>query len=300
MRLQQLRLIIAIAESGSLRAVAEQMNVTQPALTKTLRLLEEEFGAALAVRSAKGVRLTAAGELLAARSAIVLREIDRAREEVAWQTSGSRTRVAIGVSPAAAISLLAGALGRLRQRWPTVRVRVVDAIHPRSLTMVRAGELDLAVGPLPSKGAGRDLQTRPLFEARNALVVRRGHPQSQVRHLAELAGVAWVLTGPVNGPGDPAHLEFAPGVRHQPPIAMECESFATLLEVLPHLDAVAIVPMAFFKRHGPRSGLVRLRITDPMQRITLHAAWRGDAPLTSPAASLLDCLEQESSTPSAG
>ena len=184
MRLQQLRLILAIAESGSLRAVAEQMNVTQPALTKTLRLLEEEFGAALAVRSAKGVRLTAAGELLAARSAIVLREIDRAREEVAWQTSGLRTRVAIGVSPAAAISLLAGALGRLRQRWPTVRVRVVDAIYPRSLTMVRAGELDLAVGPLPSNGAGRDLQTRPLFEARNALVVRRGHPQSQVRHLA--------------------------------------------------------------------------------------------------------------------
>ncbi|MEQ1807962.1 MAG: LysR family transcriptional regulator, partial [Burkholderiaceae bacterium] len=58
MRLQHLQLILAIAEMGTLRAAAERMNVTQPALTKALRQLEDEFGTAMVLRSPKGVRLT--------------------------------------------------------------------------------------------------------------------------------------------------------------------------------------------------------------------------------------------------
>jgi LysR family transcriptional regulator, regulator of abg operon len=75
MRLQHLQLIVALAEMGSLRAAASRLNVTQPALTKALRQLEDEFAAPLVHRTPKGVRLTPAGELLAARAASVAREI---------------------------------------------------------------------------------------------------------------------------------------------------------------------------------------------------------------------------------
>ena len=80
MRLQQLQLLLTLARTGSMRASAEAMNVTQPALTKALKQLEEEFGATLVLRSPKGVRLAPAGEMLAARAATVVREIERARE----------------------------------------------------------------------------------------------------------------------------------------------------------------------------------------------------------------------------
>lgn len=292
MRLQHLQLINALAEAGSLRACAQRLNVTQPALTKALRQLEDELGAAMVLRSAKGVRLTSAGELLAARAATAMRELERAREEIAWSLRHAEALVTVSVSPAAAIEVLPDALGRLRDRWPQVRVRVVDAIYPRALTMVRGGEIDLAVGPLPVAGAGRDLRVSPLFDAQQVLVCRGGHPLAAARRLHDLQEAAWVVTGPPKGPGDPMHLGFEQLGLRPPTVVMECESFSTLVALLPSVDAVGIMPSGFFEQYAQRMGIARLAIADPLPRVTLHAAWRADTPLTAPAGHMLDALEQ--------
>lgn len=184
MRLEQLRLMQTLSTCGSLRAAAQALNVTQPALTKALRLLEEEFGAPLVHRTPKGVRLTPAGVLVAARASTVVREIERAHQDVAWQMRHAASKVAICVSPAAAITVLPGALARLRLRWPQVHVQVIDAVYPRALTMLRAGEVDLAIGPLPPAGVGHDLRVQPLFDSQYVLVVRRGNPLASARTLA--------------------------------------------------------------------------------------------------------------------
>ena len=293
MRLQHLHLILTVAETGSLRASAERMNVSQPALTKALRQLEDEFGTAMVLRSPKGVRLTPAGELLAARAASAMRELDRAREEVAWALRHAKARVAVGVSPAAAIVLMPGALARLRARWPQVRVSVLDAIYPRAMTMVRAGEIDLSVGPLPPDGAGRDLRVQPLFDAQQILVARADHPLAKARTLREIQDAAWVVTGSPHGPGDPAHLGFNRLGLATPPVVLECESFSTLVALLPSVDAIGIMPLGFFEQYASRLGVIKLPIEDPLPRVALHAVWRADAPLTAPAGRLLDALEQE-------
>lgn len=294
MRLQQLELILVLAETGSLRAAASRLNVTQPALTKALRQLEEEFGAPLVARTPKGARLTPAGELVAARAATVAREIARAREEVQWLQREHGAQVAVGVSPAAAIVVLPGVLARLRARWPQLRVRVVDAVYPRALTMVRGSEIDLMVGPLPPEGAGRDLRVAPLFDARQLLVVRCGHPLAGARRLAELQQAAWVLTGPRGGPGDPRRLGFEQLGLAIPPVVLECESFSTLLAVMPGVDVVGNMPEGFYHAYAAALGIVSLPIDDPLPRVTLHAVWRADVPLTAPAAHLLDAMEAES------
>lgn len=292
-RLQHLHLILALAETGSLRAAAGRLNVTQPALTKALRLLEDEFGTAMVLRSSVGVRLTPAGELLAARAATAMRELERAREEVAFQMRHARARVAVGVSPAAAIVLMPGALARLRARWPQVHVGVIDAIYPRALTMVRAGELDLAVGPLPHEGAGSGLRVQPLFDAQQVLVTRVGHPLAQAQRLADIQHASWVVTGPPNGPGDPAHLGFERQGLATPPVVMQCESFSTLVALMPSVDVIGIMPEQFFEQYAARMGLAKLPMMEPLPQVTLHAAWRADAPLTAPAERLLDAMEQE-------
>lgn len=292
-RLQHLHLILALAETGSLRAAATRLNVTQPALTKALRQLEEELGTAMVLRTPKGVRLTAAGDVLAARAASAVRELDRAREEIDWQLRHAHVGVSVGVSPAAAIVVLPGALARLRARWPQVRVSVLDAIYPRALTMLRTGEIELAIGPLPAGGAGRDLRVQALFDAQQVLVVRAGHPMAQVRRLAELAQADWVVTGPRHGPGDPQHLGFEALGLPVPPVTLHCESFSTLVAVMPSVDVVGIMPAGFYDHYAGRLGLVKLPIDDPLPRVTLHAAWRADGPLTTTATRLLDALEQE-------
>ncbi len=300
MRLQQLQLILALAETGSLRAAALRLNVTQPALSKALRLLEEEFGAPLVVRTPKGARLAPAGDLLAARAAIVLREIERAREEIAWHTHNAHARVSIGVSPVAASVLLPGALARVHTRWPQVVVRIVDTLYPDSMTLVRSGDLDIALGPLPAGGAGNDLHMQALFESQLVLVVREGHPKAGARKLAELVETGWVITGPDHGPGDPRVLGFAELGLAVPRPWVQCESFSSLLVVIGKLDLVGIMPIRHFERYGANMGLLRLAIEDPMPSNTVHAIWRADTPLTIPTRSLLDALEQEAFAARAG
>jgi LysR family transcriptional regulator of abg operon len=295
MRFQHLSLLLAIAETGSLRASAARLNVSQPALTKALQQLEEEFGAPLAVRTPRGVRLAPAGELLAARAATAMRELERAREEVAWLAGRVDARVAVGVSPVAAMLLAPGAVERVGARWPQVRLRVVDALYPEALARVRAGELDLAVGALPDGPHGRDLLVQPLIRSRSVIVARRGHPLARVRRLESLSEATWVLVGPAGGPGDPARLGLEDRGLPAPRTRLECESFWTLLALMPRLDIVGVMPQAFAERHAPGAGLVVLPIADPLPETAVHAAWRADAPLTLAAQHLLDALLHEAS-----
>jgi DNA-binding transcriptional LysR family regulator len=292
-RLQHLHLLLTLAKTGSLRASAQVLNVSQPALTKALRQLEDEFGTALVVRTPKGVRLAPAGELLAARAATVVREIDRAREEVAWHLRHAEAQVTVGVSPVAAILLAPGAVERFGARWPLVSLRMRDALYPRALEQVRAGELDMALGPLPLEGVGRDLVVQPLFDSQSVLVARRSHPLARAKKLVELLDSGWVLTGPAGGPGDPRNIHFSATGDRTPQVRLECESFATLLALMPRLDVIGIMPKGFFDRYGPVMDLVKLPIADVLPHATIHVLHRADTPLTLPAQRLLEAFLAE-------
>ena len=293
MRLQHLQLLLILAKTGSLRRAAVQMRVTQPALSKALRQLEEEFGTELVQRSAKGVRLTAMGELLATRAGTVMREIERAREEVAWHTRPNQGTVTLGVSPVAGILLTPGAVARFHARWPDVRIRIVDTLYPRSLVQVRSGEIDIAVGPMPADGASRDLTSRMLMTSQDVIVARQQHPLAQARRLEALANTSWVLTGPAGGPGDPIHLRLEARGLPAARVKLECEFFSTLMALLPTMNAVAVMPRGFVERYGVRMGLVALPIEDSLSQTSIHALMRADTLLTVPAQRLLETLELE-------
>jgi DNA-binding transcriptional LysR family regulator len=293
MKIQHLQLLLKLAEAGSLRAAAEQMHVTQPALTKALRQLEDEFGVQLVLRSAKGVRLTPVGELLAARAASVMREIDRAREEVRWHSQPVSGEVQLGVSPVAGILLVPGAVARFNARWPQLRLHLVDTLYPRSLVQVRSGELDVVLGPIPAEGLGRDVTARPLVGTQDVIVARQGHPLAGARHLEQLASTGWVLTGPTGGPGDPRHLQLESRGLPAARIELTCESFSVLLALLPTLDCVAVMPRAFVERYGQRMGLVALPIEDALPQTMVHLITSAERPLTVPAQYLIDALVQE-------
>ena len=296
MRLQQLQLLLTLARTGSMRASAVAMNVTQPALTKALKQLEEEFGATLVLRSPKGVRLAPAGEMLAARAATVVRELERAREELSALTHNTLTTLNVGISPAAALMLAANTISAFQSRWPEVRIRLVDALYPRALEQLRSGELDLALGPLPPAGIGRDLQARALMDSPSVIVAKQGHPLADARMLDQLVGARWLLSGPRLGPGDPLHLGFAQRGQPEPQVVVECESFSTLLAVLPSMDTLAIVPARFYEVHGPRMGLVALNLHEQLQTTTIHLFSRADAPLPLAAQRLVDTFMQEASS----
>jgi DNA-binding transcriptional LysR family regulator len=222
-----------------------------------------------------------------------LREIERAREEVAWETHRGHTRVSVGVSPAASSLLMPGALSHLHSRFPQVRPALIEALYPRSLAMVRSGEIEIAVGPLPMPRPDHDLATQVLFDGDTTMVVRSGSKYADARQIADLAEAPWVLTGPVDGPGDPRCLDYGDKMIASPTIVLECESIATLLAVLPSIDALALVPSGFHERYGQYAGLKKIDVAQALPKVTLHAAWRANVPLTIPAQALLDAFKHE-------
>lgn len=293
MRLQQLELLISLAEQGSLRAAAEALNVTQPALSKSLRQLEEELGTPLAIRNPKGVRLTQAGELLAARAVTVLRELARAQEDIAAHMGNVAGQVAVGLSPAVEILFAPGAVARFSARWPRVKLCMRDVLYPQALRQLRSGDLDFVLGPVPATGVGPDLMCQVLFHSPEVIAARREHPLAGARSLTDLAGASWILTGPSRGPGDPRHLHLDTLGMPPPNVLLECESFSTLLGIMPALDVIGIMPRSFLDRQGQRAGLVALPIEDPLPVTTIYAVSCSDAPLTLPAQDLLEAFLQE-------
>ncbi len=293
MRLQQLKLILAIAEHGSLRASAQVLHVTQPALTKSLRQLEDEIGAPLVIRTPHGVRLAPAGEILAARAGTALRELEQARADIDWQVRHERARLAVGLSPVAGILLAPGAVARFCARVSGVRLRIVDAVFPRAQALIRSGEIDLAIGPLPAGEQGSDLVAQPLFESANVVVARASHPRVAARHLAELAAARWVLVGPLGGPGDPAGLGWGAAGVKPPEVRLECESFSTLLAMMSSDDLLATVPRGFLERYGRPMSLVELPVQDELPVTTVQAIRRADSPLGGPSRLLLQSFVHE-------
>ena len=293
MRLQHLQLIQQIAETGSLRAAAERMHLSQPALTKSLRNVEEELGVALVTRSPRGARLTAAGELLSARAAVALREIQRAREEVAWHVQRAHALISVGVSPAAAAQLIPGALAHFRTRWPRIHVRLLDTLYPQALGQLRSGEIDLAIGPLPKGSGYTDIHTQLLFASPLVVAARRTHPLRRAHRLAALDTATWLLTGPAGGPGDQAQLNLWQPDDQARITPVVCESFSIVLTLLREMDVLALMPQGFFDYHAPAMGLIRLPIRDTLATTPVYAMWRADAPLSAPAQRLLDAFTEQ-------
>src|SRR5690606_5127548 len=107
MKDHSLRALLAVAETGTIRAAARALNLSQAALTKSLRELETEVGAELLTRSYRGVRLTEAGRILHDRAKVSRQQLETAQAEIRALSGAESGRVAVGVTPMVALSVLA-------------------------------------------------------------------------------------------------------------------------------------------------------------------------------------------------
>ncbi len=141
----RLRIIDAVARSGSVTAAAKELSYSQPSVSHHLARLEAETGAQLLQRVGRGVRLTPAGRLLADRAAEILGRIDAAGAELSAHVGLSAGRVRLAGFSSAIGSLLPGAMTALAQQHPDLQVNLTDAHPPEALELLRTGEVEVAL-----------------------------------------------------------------------------------------------------------------------------------------------------------
>jgi DNA-binding transcriptional LysR family regulator len=141
----RLRVIDAVARHGSVTAAAKELHYSQPSVTHHLSRLEAETGAQLLQRVGRGIRLTPAGELLAARAAEILGRIDAANAELSAHVGLTAGRVRLAGFSSAIGSLVPGAVAALAARHPGLEVTLSDAHPPEAVEALRTGRIDVAL-----------------------------------------------------------------------------------------------------------------------------------------------------------
>lgn len=145
MDIKQIRTLIAIAETGSATKAGELLHLVQPAVSRHIRMLEEECGVPLFERERHGMVLTDAGRTLVEYGRRALRELDKARAEIGPAANAIAGRVVIGLLASTSGLLAAELVARLRTKHPAVTVSVNVGYSGNVVQWLEAGEVELAL-----------------------------------------------------------------------------------------------------------------------------------------------------------
>jgi DNA-binding transcriptional LysR family regulator len=292
MKLNALHCFVAAVETGSIHAAARKLGLTQPALTKALRGLEQELGVQLLVRTTRGSGPTEIGHAFYRRARLVAGEIGKARAEIDQLRGTMAGELAFSVAPAATIQLVPEAVREFRRVHPAVRLRIFDGPLPSAIAQLRAGETEFAVASLTGHWPRREFRLEKLFEYETVVVARRGHPLAAARTLKDLREADWAHAGARGSVGVFAEATFAPHGMEPPRPAMECGSFAALIAMVATNDVLALLPRPFVELPALRALLVRVPVREPSARAAIGLVQRADAALTPAAEALANQLRR--------
>jgi DNA-binding transcriptional LysR family regulator len=204
--LTRLRVLAAVARTGSVTAAARELHYAQPSVSHHLARLEAEAGIALLQRAGRGVRLTEAGRLLAARAEEILGRVEGARRELDALVGLRAGRARLAAFPSALATLVPAAVAGLRSAHPGLGVGLVEAEPPEAVAALQAGDVDVALvfrhTDAPHARPAMDLSRFEVTEVHSepiALVRRAGEvgdPRSDAEGdpppLGDLSDAAWI------------------------------------------------------------------------------------------------------------
>lgn len=192
MNLGQLETFIITVEKGTLSAAAEELHLTQPAVSKQLKALEEFFGARLLDRSGREVRLTEGGRIFYRRAREILRLWEQLRRELAEANNLVRGELLLGASTIPGHYVLPRLLGSFKAKYPQVEIKLEIAASEEIIKRILEGEIELGV--VGAEERKRGLVYQRLVEDELILIVPPDHPWAgrPAIRVADLAEASWV------------------------------------------------------------------------------------------------------------
>ncbi|ANF57332.1 LysR family transcriptional regulator [Halotalea alkalilenta] len=199
MQLRSLHYFDAVARCRSLRQAAALLHIVPTALSRQIVQLEHELGAKLIERSPKGVRLTAAGELLAEQASRTLKELDRVRERIDDLRELGAGHVSLYVTEGLAAGLVAPVLARLTRDHPRLRFTLCIQSAPAIVRALREGVCDIGVAFFIDEEEG--IERRRVGRLEQCMIVAPSHPLANAQRVSLATLAAQQLALPDQGYG---------------------------------------------------------------------------------------------------
>lgn len=195
MEMQQLRHFVAAAKHGNIGRAADELNITQPALSRSIKNLEGILGAKLLDRGPKGVSVTVFGESVLEHARVILSEAERAVAEVHAIQGLNQGQFTLGISPNFSSFIVPEAIGRLNQDRPGVNIAIAGGFYDELIAGLRRADYDLVFSIFPSSYDDPDLEFEELYISRSSVYARADHALAQRPSvsLADLSACGWVV-----------------------------------------------------------------------------------------------------------
>lgn len=292
MKLSQFRDVVAIAERGSLRAAARHLNLSQPALTHSVREIEHELGSSLFERHAAGMVLTPIGDAFVQRAKAVLSEVRRARDEAEQLHGGTRGTVVAGLSIAAHIALLPDAVRPFHARYPNVRLNLIEGFFPTLEGRLRDGSVDFYVGPRSERPLPPDFAEEHLLDNLRTILGRKNHPLAGAKSLKDLGDAEWATTSiTLRAEEELGELFEAHGLP-APRLVLQTQSALTLIICLAHNDLLAMLPIQWLDFAITAGALCPISVEENLTAPAMVMVRRAGLPLTPAAEFLADLIRK--------
>ncbi|OWJ82241.1 LysR substrate-binding domain-containing protein [Haematobacter missouriensis] len=288
MDIAQLRTVLHVAELGSLSRAAERLHIAQPALSRQVRLLEQELGTRLFSRHGRGMQLTEAGQELILHARQIMRELEAIRSlPFGGDDAPLRGEASIGMPPTVAAILAIPLARAFRRAHPQARLRIVSAYSAFLMDWLRRGDLDIAI--LYETQPLRWLRASPLLEEELFLVgpADSGLDQSVPVAARQLAELPMILSGSRHGMRETVErLVQTAGVA--PNVVLEADSLSVLKEMVQSGLGYTVLPASPIREDIGRGSLRIAPLVDP------RAGWRLmlTVPVDRRPSRLLDYLER--------
>jgi DNA-binding transcriptional LysR family regulator len=243
---RRLRVLREVAARGSFSAAADALHFTQSAVSQQIAALEKEAGMPLVERSARGVRLTHAGEVLVRHTDVILARLADAEAELDAISGLRGGRLRMASFPTAGATIAPRAIARFRELHPDVELTLMPAEAPESIEKLRAGEVDVALlidvpwDPAPADGVDRiHLLDDPMF-----VCLPRAHPAASKAKLRveDLSDDPWLLGTGSTCPDVAILLRACGAAGFEPRIAFNSDDYLAIQGFVAAGMGVALIP----------------------------------------------------------
>ena len=274
--MRHLLALVAVVETGTFSAAAEQLGYTQSAVSQQVATLERIVGTPLFERPGgpRPVRLTAAGEILLTHARAVLARISSAATDLRALASGDQGELRVGTLPSVGTKILPRLLGTFRAEWPGIQIGLRESRDSAELLhAVEAGDIDVTfidIGPYETG----PLEVRPLLDDPMVFLAPAGAPEAGQRAVS-ITDIAHL---PMIGTRNPGCRQIIDDAFRQAPVSptyvFRSDDNPTIQGLIGSGLAYAVLPLLTVDEHDPNVEIIPIRPAPPPRRLGI--AWHPD------------------------
>ncbi len=276
MELRHLRYFVMTAQEGSVTRASERLFVSQPAVSRQIKDLEDELGVLLFIREPTGLSLTPAGETALVHARDILIKAEGLQNALHTFTSNqARHTLKVGYLPTALPGFLAAGMRRFKQQGDGVELQITEMSPVEQGQALRDGEIDLGLIGDPADDLRREFQVEHILKTEMAMLVPEDHPlvTRKAVSLSEFGNDRFATLSEKKFPGRTEMMkDFFGKAAISPEIVCAAEGLSELLGLIGAGDLVALAPADLVQL--PHLGVCFLPLKQPRKTLYFSAMWR--------------------------